>query len=171
MANENITGKVFKILKYPNPELKKIAEPVEKFDDELAELVKNLFATMHANDGVGLAATQVGIEKRVAVVEYKENSYVLINPRLISTEGEQEGEEGCLSFPGIYAKFKRPMKVKIEAQDVNGNKNIYEAEGYTARAFVHEMDHLDGKVFIDYLSNFKQGAIKKKLIKNTGGHF
>ncbi len=171
MSDEKFIDTGLKILKYPNPVLKKMSEPVEIFDDELAEFVQKLFLTMRASNGVGLAAPQVGISKRVAVVEYDDKSYVLVNPRLISTEGEQEGEEGCLSFPGIYANLKRPLKVKIEAQDVKGNFNTYEGEGYTARAFLHEMDHLDGRVFIDYLSNMKRGAIKKKLAKNTGGHF
>ena len=169
--NNEVIDTGLKILKYPNPILKQNSEPVTVFDDELAEFVQKLFLTMRASNGVGLAAPQVGISKRVAVVEYEDKSYVLINPKIISEDGEQDGEEGCLSFPGIYANLKRPMKVKVQAQDVNGNLNIYEGEGYTARAFLHEMDHLDGRVFIDYLSNMKRSAIKKKLAKNTGGHF
>ena len=168
--NEIIDGGL-EVLRYPNPTLKKKSEPVEIFDDELAKFVENLFAAMRAHDGVGLAAPQVGVLKKIAVVEYEDKSYVLINPKIIDQKGIQEGEEGCLSFPGIYAHVTRPQWVKIEAQDVTGETHTYEAEGYTARAFLHEMDHLNGKVFIDYLSNLKRNAIKKKLAKNTGGHF
>lgn len=162
---------IFEIKKYPDPVLKKIAEPVEVFDDELKQFVEKLFASMHAHDGVGLAAPQVGVLKKVAVVEYEGKSYVLINPKVIDRKGTQEAEEGCLSFPGIYAKVLRPQWVKIEAQDENGETQIYEGEGYVARAFLHEMDHLSGKVFIDYLSSLKRNAIKKKVSKHTGGHF
>ena len=98
-------------------------------------------------------------------------SYVLINPRVIDQKGLQDGEEGCLSFPGIYAHVTRPQWVKIAAQDVTGETHEYEGEGYTARAFLHEMDHLTGKLFVDYLSSLKRNAIKKKAAKNTGGHF
>ena len=160
-----------KILRYPNPILKEESKTVEIFDDELSDFISKLFAAMRASDGVGLAAPQVGVLKKIAVVEYDQKSYVLINPEVIESDGEQLGEEGCLSFPGIYANVKRPNHVKIKAQDEKGNINILEAEGYTARAFLHEMDHLNGKVFIDYLSNLKKSAIRKKLMKNTGGHF
>ena len=160
-----------KILKYPNPILKKVSEPVEVFDDELAKFVKDLFITMKASDGVGLAAPQVGVLKKIAVVEYDEKQYVLINPRVIDQKGIVDDEEGCSSFPGIYAHVQRPEWVKVETFDVNGEKKVYEASGFTARAFLHEMDHLSGKLFIDYLSNLKRNAIKKKVSKNTGGHF
>lgn len=160
-----------KILKYPNPILKKTSEPVEVFDDELAKFVKKLFTAMKASDGVGLAAPQVGVLKKIAVVEYDEKQYVLINPKVIDQKGIVDDEEGCLSFPGIYAHVQRPEWVKIETFDVHGEKQTYEASGFTARAFLHEMDHLSGKLFIDYLSNLKRNAIKKKVSKNTGGHF
>ena len=168
--DEAITGGL-EVLHYPNPILKKKSEPVEVFDDELAGFVEKMFASMRNHEGVGLAAPQVGVLKKIAVVEYDGKSYVLINPKIVDQKGIQEGEEGCLSFPGIYAHVTRPQWVKIEAQDVTGAIQTYEAEGYTARAFLHEMDHLNGKVFIDYLSNLKKTAIKKKLAKNTGGHF
>ena len=170
MSNDLLEG-ILEIRKYPDPVLKKVSETVTVFDSELADLVKVLFASMHVHDGVGLAAPQVGILKKVAVVEYDGKSYVLINPRVIDQKGIQEGEEGCLSFPGIYANVTRPQWVKIESQDVNGNTVTFEGEGYTARAFLHEMDHLSGKLFIDYLSNLKRNAIKKKTAKHTGGHF
>ena len=166
-----LVDSILEIKKYPDPVLKKISEPVTVFDDELADFVKKLFASMRVHDGVGLAAPQVGVLKKVAVVEYDGKSYVLINPRVIDQKGIQEGEEGCLSFPGIYAHVNRPQWVKIETFDSHGDKQIIEAEGYTARAFLHEMDHLSGKLFIDYLSSLKRNAIKKKAVKHTGGHF
>ncbi|MBR0279931.1 MAG: peptide deformylase [Synergistaceae bacterium] len=162
---------MLEIRKYPDPVLKKISEPVTVFDEALADFVKVLFASMRVHDGVGLAAPQVGVLKKIAVVEYEGKSYVLINPKVIEQKGIQEGEEGCLSFPGIYANVVRPQWVKIETHDLNGNIHTYEGEGYTARAFLHEMDHLSGKLFIDYLSNLKRNAIKKKVTKHTGGHF
>lgn len=170
MSIESSSG-ILEIRKYPDPVLKKVSEPVTVFDNELADFVKVLFSSMRVHDGVGLAAPQVGVLKKIAVVEYDGNSYVLINPRLIDQKGIQESEEGCLSFPGIYANVVRPQWVKIESQDVNGETVTFEGEGYTARAFLHEMDHLSGKLFIDYLSNLKRNAIKKKAVKHTGGHF
>ena len=159
------------ILKYPNPILKKKSEDVQTFDDELEKFVKDLFNAMRKYDGVGLAAPQVGVLKKIAVIEYDEKQYVLINPKVIDQKGLQDDEEGCLSFPGIYAHVTRPEWVKVETLDVKGEKKIYEVHGFTARAFLHEMDHLSGKLFIDDLSSLKRNAIKKKVAKNTGGHF
>lgn len=170
MSDESLSG-ILEIRKYPDPVLKKISEPVTVFDESLAKFVKDLFASMRVHDGVGLAAPQVGVLKKIAVVEYEDKSYVLINPKVIDQKGIQEGEEGCLSFPGIYANVVRPQWVKIETHDLSGNIQTYEGEGYTARAFLHEMDHLSGKLFIDYLSSLKRNAIKKKAVKHTGGHF
>lgn len=171
MLNVESSSGILKIRKYPDPVLKKISEPVTVFDEALADFVKVLFSSMRVHDGVGLAAPQVGVLKKIAVVEYDGKSYVLINPKVIDQKGIQEGEEGCLSFPGIYANVVRPQWVKIETHDLNGNIQTYEGEGYTARAFLHEMDHLSGKLFIDYLSSLKRNAIKKKAVKHTGGHF
>lgn len=171
MADNEIISGGLEILRYPNPVLMKTSQKVEVFDDELASFVKDLFASMRAHDGVGLAAPQVGVLKKIAVVEYDGKSYLLINPRLLEQKGQQDSEEGCLSFPGIYAHVTRPEWVRIETQDEKGETQIYEGEGYTARAFLHEMDHLNGKLFIDYLSSLKRNAIKKKVAKNTGGHF
>ena len=170
MSSE-VAGEVLEVRKYPDPVLKKISETVTVFDEGLEKLVKDLFASMRVHDGVGLAAPQVGVLKKVAVVEYEGNSYVLINPRIVDQKGLQEGEEGCLSFPGIYANVMRPEWVKIETHDLDGSIKTIEGQGYTARAFLHEMDHLSGKLFIDYLSNLKRNAIKKKVSKHTGGHF
>lgn len=170
MPDEIIDGGLG-ILKYPNPLLKKKSEDVTVFDDNLAKFIQDLFAAMRAHDGVGLAAPQVGVLKKIAVVEYEGKSYVLINPKVIDQKGLQDGEEGCLSFPGIYAHVTRPQWVKISVQDEKGQTHEYEGEGFTARAFLHEMDHLTGKLFVDYLSSLKRNAIKKKAAKNTGGHF
>ncbi|MBR0233492.1 MAG: peptide deformylase [Synergistaceae bacterium] len=171
MSDSNLVENVLEIKKFPDPVLKKISKPVEVFDSELENFVDDLFRAMRVHDGVGLAAPQVGVSKRIAVVEYEEKSYVLINPKILEQKGIQEGEEGCLSFPGIYANVKRPQWVKIEVQDTKGEKHILEGEGYVARAFLHEMDHLNGKLFVDYLSNLKKNAIKTKIAKGTGGHF
>ena len=165
--NNALLGVELEILKYPNPELKKISEPVTEFNDELKEFIEKMYRTMRACDGVGLAAPQVGVLKTLAVVEYDNQAYTLINPRVIDEGGEQEGEEGCLSFPGIYAQVKRPQWVKIEAQDETGAVKVYEVKDFMARAFLHEMDHLTGKLFIDYLSNIKRNAIKKKMQKHN----
>ena len=170
MSND-LENEILEIKKYPDPILKKISQPVEVFDEELAKFVQDMFVAMHAHDGVGLAAPQVGVLKKIAVVEYEGKSYVLINPKVVDQKGTQESEEGCLSFPGIYANVLRPQWVKIEAQNEKGELQTFEGEGYVARAFLHEMDHLDGKLFIDYLSSLKRNAIKKKVSKNTGGHF
>ncbi|MBQ9419557.1 MAG: peptide deformylase [Synergistaceae bacterium] len=170
-CENGLEEKILEIKKYPDPVLMKKSLPVEVFDEALVKFVKDMFAAMHAHDGVGLAAPQVGVLKKIAVVEYEDKSYVLINPKVIDQKGTQESEEGCLSFPGIYAKVLRPLWVKIEAQNEKGETQILEGEGYTARAFLHEMDHLNGKLFVDYLSTLKRNTIKKKIAKHTGGHF
>lgn len=165
--NNKLLGIDLEVLRYPNPGLKKISEPVTEFNDELKDFVEKMFKTMRASDGVGLAAPQVGVLKQIAVVEYDNQTYTLINPKVIDEGGEQEGEEGCLSFPGIYAQVKRPEWAKIEAQDETGEVKVYDVKDFTARAFLHEMDHLTGKLFIDYLSNIKRNAIKRKMQKQN----
>ncbi|MCR5347799.1 MAG: peptide deformylase [Fretibacterium sp.] len=169
MKERELLGIELDILRYPNPLLKKTTEPVTAFDEELAGFVEKLYAAMRAHDGVGLAAPQVGVLKKLAVVEYEGKSYTLINPRVLEKRGEQEGEEGCLSFPGVYAMVKRPEWVRIEFQDMEGQMHVTEAEGFLARAFLHEMDHLDGHLFIDYLTPLKRGAIRKKMMKQARG--
>jgi peptide deformylase len=162
-------GEELKVRIYPDPVLKMPTTPVECFDAELSSFVDAMHRAMTLHEGVGLAAPQVGVPKKIALVAYKDAFYVLINPRLLEQEGEQEGEEGCLSFPGIYASVKRPGRVKIAAQDVTGAERIYDVEGFTARAFLHEMDHLEGKLFIEYLSTLKRGMIRKKMYKRAVG--
>ena len=165
-VEEELLGTGLRVRFYPDPVLKKPAEPVTDFDGELAAFVEELLATMRISDGVGLAAPQVGVLKKIAVVEYEGSSYVLINPRLIEQGGEQEGEEGCLSFPGIYASVKRPEWARIEAQDERGESRVQRVEGFLARAFLHEMDHLEGRLFIDRLSPIKRGMIRGKMKKH-----
>lgn len=132
--------------------LKKKSRPVEVIDDKVRELVKDMIETMHKYDGVGLAAVQVGILKQIVVIDtYEEGStvYVLINPEIIKTKGLREVEEGCLSFPNKYAKVERPEEVIVRALDENGKKIEIKAKGLLAQAICHEVDHLNGEVFID----------------------
>ena len=169
LSGRELLGIELEILRYPDPILKKPTEPVTAFDEDLAGFVEKLYAAMRAHDGVGLAAPQVGVLQKIAVVEYEGKSYTLINPRVLEKRGELEAEEGCLSFPGIYALVKRPEWVRIESQGLDGQTHVLEAEGFVARAFLHEMDHLDGHLFIDYLTPLKRGAIRKKMMKQTRG--
>ena len=165
-SNKTVVGG-FKVKIYPDSALKMPSVDVELFDENLAAFVKKLRETMEAHEGVGLAAPQVGVLKKIALIEHESALYVLINPRLLKQEGMQEGDEGCLSFPGIYAPVKRPLRVSIAARDTDGAELIYDVEGFLARAFLHEMDHLDGKLFIEYLSNLKRGMIRKKMYKRA----
>ncbi|NLZ25694.1 MAG: peptide deformylase [Clostridiales bacterium] len=137
------------IIQEPDELLRKKSREVEIFDERLSLLIDDLFETMEAADGVGLAAPQVSVLKRVAVVRTEDGSFELVNPIIIEADGEQLGEEGCLSVKGRYGKVRRPDKVKVEAFDRRGNKHVYEVQGFTARAFCHEIDHLDGILFID----------------------
>ncbi|MDR2180341.1 MAG: peptide deformylase [Synergistaceae bacterium] len=162
-------GEGLKIRIYPDPVLKMPATPVERFDSELSSFIDEMRRAMALREGVGLAAPQVGVSKKIAIIDYHDVFYVLINPRLLEQEGEQEGEEGCLSFPGIYAAVKRPARVQVSAQDVTGVDRVYDVEGFTARAFLHEMDHLEGKLFIEHLSTLKRGMIRKKMRKRAIG--
>lgn len=160
---------MLKIRIFPDPALKMPTARVERFDEDLVSLIEKMRVTMEMHDGVGLAAPQVGVSKKIALVAYDDVFYVLINPELLEQEGEQDGEEGCLSFPGIYANVKRPARVRVAAQDVTGERKVYEVENFLARAFLHEMDHLNGKLFIEYLSNLKRGMIRKKMYKRAVG--
>ncbi|MDR1378570.1 MAG: peptide deformylase [Synergistaceae bacterium] len=167
MSSQVLDPTDLQIRTYPDPVLKTPATPVESFGPELAAFVEEMLTTMKMNNGAGLAAPQVGVSKKIAVIGCEESFYVLINPRLLEQAGEQEGEEGCLSFPGIFATVKRPARVKVAAQDVMGEEHVYEVEGYPARAFLHEMDHLEGKLFIERLSALKRGMIRKKMYKRV----
>ena len=159
----------YKVKVYPDSALKMLSTDVECFDESLAKFVGKLHETMNAHEGVGLAAPQVGVLKKIAVVEHENALYVLINPKLLSQEGMQDGDEGCLSFPGIFAPVKRPLRISIASRDTGGAELIYDVEGLLARAFLHEMDHLEGRLFIEHLSSLKRGMIRKKMYKRAVG--
>ena len=142
-------------LRYREDEiLTKPCKEVKKFDEKLAILLDDMYETMQKAEGVGLAAPQVGILKRVAVIDIGEERIDLVNPKIIETTGEQEGTEGCLSFPKLYGVVKRPNKVKVRAQDRNGNWFEKEGTELLARAFCHECDHLDGHVFTELVTEY-----------------
>jgi peptide deformylase len=159
---------VLNILRYPDPRLEKVAKPVERVDDAVRQLVRDMAETMYAAPGIGLAATQVDVHKRVIVLDVsdaRDQLLVLINPEIVTLEGAQECEEGCLSVPGVYDVVKRAEKVKVRALDGAGRPFELVAEGLLAVCIQHEMDHLEGKVFVEYLSRLKQARIRAKLQK------
>lgn len=156
------------ILVYPDKRLRQRAEPVTVFDAELEKLVQDMAETMYAAPGIGLAAIQVNVLKRVVVMdlsEEKNDLKVFINPEITPLEGTQEFEEGCLSVPGVFASVERVERVRINAMDVKGNPIELETDGLLSVCIQHEVDHLNGKVFVDYLSRMKQDRVRKKLLK------
>jgi peptide deformylase len=161
---------IYPIVKYGNPVLEKPAAPVTEFDDELKILVADMFESMYEAKGVGLAAPQIGISKRLAVIDvsFKENpreKLVLANPEIIHTEGKQNQSEGCLSIPDFRENVTRANKVTVRAQDINGKWYETTGEELLARAFLHETDHLNGKLYISHLSALKRDLIKRKIRK------
>jgi peptide deformylase len=161
---------VHPITKYGAPVLENGTRPVETFDEKLAELCEDMFASMYAASGVGLAAPQIGLDLRLAVVDVTvgknpEAKIVLANPQIIHTEGEQREEEGCLSLPSFRGNVLRPAYVTIRAQDVTGKTFERKGEGLLARAFCHETDHLDGILFIQHLSMLKRDLIRRRIRK------
>ena len=156
------------ILEFPDPRLTTVASDVDIFDEALKKLVQDMTETMYSANGIGLAATQVNVHKRLLVLDISENqdqSRVYINSQILSSEGEQDHEEGCLSVPGIYANVKRAENITIRAQDSDGNTFEEQAEGLHAVCIQHEMDHLIGRLFVDYLSPLKRNMVRKKLEK------
>ena len=161
---------IYPIVKYGNPVLEKRAEPVTEFGDELKKLVEDMFESMYAAKGVGLAAPQIGISKRLAVIDvtFKEDpnaKLVLANPEIIHSEGKQKQSEGCLSIPEFREPLVRANKVTVRAQDLNGKWYEKTGEELLARAFLHETDHLNGKLYISHLSALKRDLIKRKIRK------
>ncbi len=159
-----------KILKLGHPNLLKKSEPIEKIDEEIRALARDMVETMHAAPGIGLSAPQVDVAKRLITVdlsvgEDKSQLHVLINPEVVFTEGEVVREEGCLSVPEVYEKVARPQKVVVRGRDLEGRAVEVEGTELLARAFCHEIDHLEGKLFIDLLSTLKRNLIKKKFRK------
>ncbi len=156
------------ILHFPDPRLRTKAKPVTDFNQGLKTLVSDMFETMYEAPGIGLAATQVNIHQRLLVMDVSEDKSdpkVLINPELIETEGEEEMDEGCLSVPGFYETVRRAEKIRVRAQNVDGETFEFDSEGLEAVCIQHEMDHLEGKLFVDYLSGLKRDRIRKKLEK------
>jgi len=156
------------ILEFPDPRLRTKAQPVSVFDTALSELIDAMFATMYAAPGIGLAATQVNVHKQLLVLdvsEEKNQPLVLINPKIVASEGSQTYQEGCLSVPGVFADVDRADRVTVEAQDRDGKALRLEADGLLAVCIQHEMDHLQGKLFVDYLSPLKRELVRKKLEK------
>lgn len=159
---------ILSILHYPDERLHTVAQPVAEVDDRIQRLIDDMAETMYAAPGIGLAATQVDVHEQVVVMDVSEDKSRLmafINPRLVASCGTQEYEEGCLSVPGVFDTVRRAEKVTVEALDRNGKPFALEAEGLLAVCIQHEMDHLKGKVFVEYLSQLKQGRIKNKLKK------
>lgn len=161
---------LLKIVHYPEPVLLQVGKPVEEFNDDLKKLVADMFETMYAAGGVGLAAPQVGVSNRLFVMDCSggkdpKQKIAIINPEIIYVEGEQIGEEGCLSFPGIYQKVRRDIRAIVRAQDVNGNTFELDGMDLTARCILHETDHCDGIVFLDRMTPLKREFAKRKIRK------
>ena len=161
------------ILHYPDARLHTVAKPVATVDARIRQLVDDMAETMYAAPGIGLAATQVNVHERVIVIDISETHdalRVFINPEIIAQSGRAEGEEGCLSVPGVFDKVERAERVTVRALDRDGQSFEIEADGLLAVCIQHEMDHLMGKVFVDYLSNLKRNRIKAKLAKQAREH-
>ena len=158
------------ILRFPDPRLKKLAAPVRNIDENIRRLARDMAETMYEAPGIGLAATQVDVHKRVIVIDISETRdqlFTLINPEIVESDGQQVWEEGCLSVPGIYDKVERAENVVVRYLDLEGQERTIEADGLLAVCLQHEIDHLDGKVFVEHLSQLKQLRIKAKLAKQA----
>jgi peptide deformylase len=159
---------ILDILHYPDPRLRTQARPVDSVDDQLRRLVDNMFETMYQAPGIGLAATQVNVHKRVLIIDISKDQdqpMVFVNPEILEKIGIEETDEGCLSVPGIYERVERAERIRLRALDLQGESFELEAEGLLAVCIQHEIDHLDGKLFVDYLSRLKRQRIRKKLEK------
>ena len=159
---------IYPIVKYGNPVLDKVAEPITEFNEELEKLVADMWETMHAASGVGLAAPQIGISKSLCVIDLSSgenpaSKLVLANPVIQSREGKQESEEGCLSLPDFRANTPRPETVTVRAQNLKGEEIILKGQGLLARAFAHEIDHLNGILYIKHLRMLKRESIKRQI--------
>ena len=159
---------ILKVLEFPDPRLRTKAASVERVDDDTRALIDDMFETMYAAPGIGLAATQVDVHKRLLVADVsteKNAPHVLINPEIIARDGTVMTEEGCLSVPGFYAEVKRAESIRVRYQGRDGHERESDFDGLLAVCIQHEMDHLDGKLFVDYLSETKRQRIRKKLMK------
>lgn len=169
-TRKSLTMTILSILKYPDPRLRRKARPVETVDADIRTLVDDMAETMYAAPGIGLAAVQVDVARRVIVIDISEDRsslLVLINPELIETTGAQHIEEGCLSVPDIYAPVERAETIQVRALDRDGKTFEMKATGLLAVCIQHEIDHLEGKVFVDYLSRLKQSRIRRRLEKDS----
>ena len=159
-----------KILKFPDQDLRIKAKPVESFDDELKTLTDDMFETMHSVNGIGLAATQIGIAKQVAVIDIspeKDEPLVIVNPaiQILDPSKTEDYDEGCLSVPGFFEKISRPSDIKLTYQDLNGKKQEIKPEGLLTKVVQHELDHLNGRLFVDHISELKRRRIRNKIVK------
>jgi peptide deformylase len=159
---------ILDILHFPDPRLRQVCEPVQTIDDEIRRLADDMLETMYAAPGIGLAAIQVNVHKRLIVMDLSEDHsspLCLINPEVVSSEGEEEMQEGCLSVPGFYETVRRAERIRVKALDRHGEVLEFDADGLLAVCIQHEIDHLNGKLFVDYLSGLKRQRIRKKLEK------
>ena len=159
-----------KILKFPDQDLRIKAKPVESFDDELKTLTDDMFETMHSVNGIGLAATQIGVAKQVAVIDIspeKNEPLVIVNPaiQILDPTKTEDYDEGCLSVPGFFEKISRPSDIKLTYQDLNGKKQEIKPEGLLTKVVQHELDHLNGRIFVDHISELKRRRIRNKIVK------
>ena len=164
---------ILDILEFPDPRLRTVAKPVENVDEQLRQLIDDMFETMYAAPGIGLAATQVNVHKRLLVLDVsqdKDNPLVFINPDIQIIEGEQDFDEGCLSVPGFYETVTRAERIRVNALDRDGKPFDIECDGLLSVCIQHEVDHLEGKLFVDYLSSLKRTRIKNKLVKQHRKH-
>jgi peptide deformylase len=159
---------LLEILHFPDPRLRKKASPVDEVNDQVRQTVKDMFETLYQAPGIGLAATQVNIQRQIIVIDVSEDKTAplcLINPEITAKDGEEEMQEGCLSVPGVFENVQRAENITVKALDQQGVEFTLEAEGLLAVCIQHEMDHLAGKLFVDYLSPLKMQRIKKKMLK------
>ena len=159
-----------KILKFPDQDLRIKAKPVETFDEELKTLTDDMFETMHSVNGIGLAATQIGVAKQVAVIDIspeKNEPLVIVNPaiQILDPSKTEDYDEGCLSVPGFFEKISRPSDIKLIFQDLNGKKQEIKPEGLLTKVVQHELDHLNGRLFVDHISELKRRRIRNKIVK------
>ena len=159
-----------KILKFPDQDLRIKAKPVETFDEELKTLTEDMFETMHSVNGIGLAATQIGVAKQVAVIDIspeKNEPLVIVNPaiQILDPTKTEDYDEGCLSVPGFFEKISRPSDIKLTYQDLNGKKQEIKPEGLLTKVVQHELDHLNGRLFVDHISELKRRRIRNKIVK------
>ena len=159
-----------KILKFPDQDLRIKAKPVESFDDELKTLTDDMFETMHSVNGIGLAATQIGVAKQVAVIDIspeKNEPLVIVNPaiQILDPSKTEDYDEGCLSVPGFFEKISRPSDIKLTYQDLNGKKQEIKPDGLLTKVVQHELDHLNGRLFVDHISELKRRRIRNKIVK------